>query len=106
MEVRHIEWPSSFNETKICEFVSSFGPYHITASKANLNKIHDMIATSKVPDITVYYKYGKSTYGPDDIVIFKDYVYNVSKKVAIPKMQGSEFYFIDGINGIKVEGNG
>ena len=23
-EVRHVEWPASFNETKICEFVSSF----------------------------------------------------------------------------------
>jgi len=104
-EVRHIEWPSSFNETKICEFVSSFWAYHITASKSNLNKIHDMIANSKVPDITVYYKYGKWTYWQDDIVIFKDYVYNVTKNVAIPKFWDSGFYFIDGINGIKVEGN-
>jgi len=104
-EVSHIEWPTSFNETKICEFVSSFWPYHITASKANLNKIHNMISTSKVPDITVYYKYGKATYWSDKIIIFKDHVYNLDKKVAIPKMQDSEFYFIDGINGIKVEWN-
>ena len=64
-----------------------------------------MISTSKVPDITVYYKYGKAIYGSDDIIIFKDYVYNINKKTAIPRLQNSEFYFIDGINGIKVEGN-
>lgn len=102
-EVRHIEWPMSLNKTKVAEFVSGFWPYHITASDANLKKIHEMISSSQVPDITVYDKYGKTQYNNDTIVIYKDYVYNVSKNVAIPKLQNTSFYFIDGINGIKVE---
>lgn len=102
-EVRHIEWPMSLNKTKVAEFISSFGPYHITASDVNLKRLHEMISTSQVPDITVYYKYGKAKYGKDDLIIFKDYVYNYSKRVAIPKLNDSSFYFIDGINGIKVE---
>jgi len=103
-EVRHVEWPMSLNKTKVAEFVSSFGAYHITASDANLKKLHEMISTSQVPDISVFYKYGKAKYNNDTIVIYKDYVYNVSKNVAIPKLQDTSFYFIDGINGIKVEG--
>ena len=102
-EIRHVEWPMSLNKTKVAEFVSSFGPYHITASDANLKKLHEMISTSQVPDISVYYKYGKTKYHNDTIVIYKDYVYNVSKNIAIPKLQNTSFYFIDGINGIKVE---
>jgi hypothetical protein len=62
-----------------------------------------MISTSRVPDITVYDKYGKAKYKNDDIVIFKDYVYNVTKGMAYPRIHGKPFYFIDGINGITVE---
>ena len=94
-EVRHIEWPMSLNKMKVAEFISSFGAYHITASDLNLKRLHEMISTAQVPDITVYYKYGRATYGKDDIVIFKDYVYNFSKRVAIPKLTDSAFYFID-----------
>ncbi len=62
-----------------------------------------MISNTQVPDITVYYKYGRAKYGKDDIIIFKDYVYNATKKLAIPRLTSNPFYFIDGINGIKVE---
>lgn len=102
-EVKHIEWPMSMNKTKVSEFVSGFWPYHITASDNNLKKIHEMISNTQVPDITVYYKYGRAKYGKDDIIIFKDYVYNATKKLAIPRLTSNPFYFIDGINGIKVE---
>lgn len=63
-----------------------------------------MISSARVPDITVYYRYGKTKYNDENIIIFKDYIYNVTKNVAIPKLTGSEFYFVDGINGIMVEG--
>ena len=97
-EIKHVEWPMSLNKTKVAEFVSSFGPYHITASDANLKKLHEMISTSQVPDIVVYEKYGKAKYNNDTIVIYKDYVYNLSKNVAIQKLHNTPFYFIDGIN--------
>lgn len=102
-EVRHIEWPWSFSEQKIAEFVSSFWPFHISTSKKNLQVLHNMISTSLVPDITVYDKYGVNEYNGEKVIIFKDYVYCTEKKVAIPRLGWSKFYFIDWINGIKVE---
>lgn len=104
IEVKHIEWPSTFSEVKISEFVSSFWPFHVTTSKDNLKKLHEMISSAKVPEITVFNKYGKLKYNNEDIIVYRDYVYCIDRKVAVPKLQNSRFYFIDWINGIKIEG--
>jgi len=72
IEIKHIEWPMTFSEQKVSEFISWLGPFHISSSKWNLKKLHEMISTTRVPDISVYYKYGKAKYGSDDIIIFKD----------------------------------
>lgn len=104
IEVRHIEWTDSFSETKLCEFVSSLGPFHITPSKKNTQILHTMISESMVPDIIVLDKYGVNEYNWEKIIVFKDYIFCTETKLTIPRMAWNGFYFIDGINWVKIEG--
>ncbi len=103
LEVRHVEWVTSFSETRVCEFVSSYWPFHITSSKKNIQIIHTMISESIVPEITVIDKYGVNEYNGEKIIAFKDYIFCTESKLTVPRMAWNWFYFIDWVNGVKVE---
>lgn len=102
-EIRHIEWPTTFSDTKLCEYIASFWPYHIAASKKNVQILHTLISEALVPDITVLSKYGVNEYNWEKIIVYKDYIYCTETKATIPRTASNKFYFIDWINGVKVE---
>lgn len=106
VEVRHIEWVTTFSESRVCEFVSSFWPFHITSSKQNIQILHTMISEAIVPEITVLDKYWVNEYDGEKIVVFKDYIFCTESKLTIPRTAWNGFYFIDWVNGVKVEWKG
>jgi hypothetical protein len=61
------------------------------------------MSAARVPTITIINKYGYNKIRDKEFIIYRDYAVDVNTKKVFPRHEGSDFYMIDGIHGVKVE---
>ena len=70
--VDFIEWKSKASEMLLADSILKYGPFHLTAPKAHLNLIHEMISATRVPTIYTYPRYGLNEYKGMQIMVYGD----------------------------------
>lgn len=101
--VDFIEWKSKASEMLLADSILKYGPFHLTAPKAHLNLIHEMISGTRVPTIYTYPRYGLNEYKGMQIMVYGDGVLDIETKRWYPKNEKMGFYFLGGNDGIKID---